>query len=151
MPLTCPHVSYTAGIGSGLAAGTALGLFLKLAQAWSGARVYTLLLNVDFIPLLARPLPEWVEFALHLGFAAALGAVFARLMRRRRWPLFWGALLGIAAIPLYVPLSLLSERVPELDDRIAWLWWSAGHMLFGLTLGACGLWKRSAKVPAGPA
>ncbi|WP_179232631.1 hypothetical protein [Paenibacillus rigui] len=139
------------GMLYGLVSGVGLALFLKAVQAMTGSRVYTLLLNVDFVPwneLMGRPvlpLPEWFEFSLHLIVSFIIGVVFVEGLRieaawkvtwsARSFAWTWGALLGLIPIPLYVPLSLLSERTPRLDDGEAWCWWAAGHLLYGLLLG----------------
>lgn len=131
------------GIWLGLWSGIALGLFFKLVQALTGSLVYTLLLNVDFLPL-ARPLhleqlPEWLEFLLHLTVSLALG-VFCVLLVRRGWrPVRTGLLLGLLPAPLFVPLTLLSERTPRLDDTEALAWWLAGHLLYGVLLACWGI------------
>lgn len=123
------------GAWLGLWTGIALGLFFKLVQASTGSLVYTLLLNVDFIPfarlLRLERLPEWLEFALHLTVSLALGIAFVLLIRRGWRPVRTGLLLGLLPAPLFVPLTLLSERTPRLDDPVALAWWLAGHLLYG--------------------
>ncbi|MEC0207597.1 hypothetical protein ABEX47_01000 [Paenibacillus ehimensis] len=131
------------GVWLGLWSGMALGLFFKLVQASTGSLVYTLLLNVDFLPfarlLRLERLPEWLEFALHLTVSLALGVACVLLNRRGRRPVRTGLLLGLLPAPLFVPLTLLSERTPRLDDPVALAWWLAGHLLYGVLLACWGI------------
>ncbi|WP_068776182.1 hypothetical protein [Paenibacillus sp. FJAT-26967] len=122
----------------GLVPGIILGLMFKTVEFYRLARVYTLLLNVDFIPGFHRDLPEWFEFSLHLAVSLGLGAAFAVLLRRYSRPWLLGLLLGLVPVPLFVPLTLLSARTPEISDRAALFWWIAGHLLYGLLLGLLG-------------
>ncbi|PRX78363.1 hypothetical protein B0G93_103226 [Bacillus sp. V-88] len=119
--------------------GTILGLFLKWIQALTGIKVYVLLLNVDFIPLFASTLPEWLEFAFHLLISCGIGLVFVFLMvklnvtSRGAWIL--SLLLTFPTVFLYFPLSYLAvQDVPGLFDGTAITFWTIGHLLYGLSL-----------------
>ncbi len=117
-----------------------MGVSLKLAEAVSGEKVYTLLLNVDFIPVLGKiTWPELIEFIFHLLVSLGLGLIFYhftmkwRLGFRRRLSL--AAALTLPALFLYFPLSLLSKKeVPSIDNWEAFLYWSAAHILFAFSL-----------------
>ncbi len=69
------------GISIGMLSGIILGLCLKWIEWLTGKQVYTLLLNVDFIPIIG-PIqwPEWVEFVFHLLIAVAIGIVFVYIV-----------------------------------------------------------------------
>ena len=101
-----------------------------------------MLLNVDFVPFLPQPLPEAFEFALHLlfsiGLALAYAVVVSRVPAARRRAFALGIAAGLAAAPLYFPLAALSDRVPAIGDALAILWWTAGHLLYGILLGLFG-------------
>ncbi|MBS2968824.1 hypothetical protein J9317_08645 [Metabacillus sp. KIGAM252] len=118
----------------GLAGGIILGIFLKGIQALTGLKVYTLLLNVDFI--YSKPLPEWVEFGIHLAVAVPIGIGFILI---RDWLKFitllkQSALALLITIPagfLYFPLSILANKnVPSVYDIRAFGWWAAAHLVF---------------------
>ncbi len=130
------------GLVAGIVSGLALGAFLKATQAATGSKVYTLLLNVDFVPFLPQPLPEWFEFALHLLFSIGIALVYTAVVTRfpatRRRAFALGVAAGLAAAPLYFPLAALSDRVPAIDDLEAFFWWTAGHLLYGILLGLLG-------------
>ena len=127
------------GFAVGIVSGTILGLFLKWIQGLTGIKVYVLLLNVDFIPLYASRLPEWLEFSFHLPISCVIGLVFVFLMEklnvssRGAWIL--SLLLTFPTVFLYFPLSYLAVKdVPGLFDGTAIIFWTIGHLLYGLSL-----------------
>ncbi|WP_458119710.1 hypothetical protein [Paenibacillus sp. Z6-24] len=126
------------GIIAGLLSGVLLGFFLKWIQLLTGSGVYTLLLNIDFVPMLPDRLPEWLEFSLHLTVSFVLGFLYRLWLIR--WPHPWicGLLIGAASSLLFFPLALMSERVPQVDDLPSYMYWLAGHILYGLVLGLLG-------------
>lgn len=132
------------GVLFGLWTGAALGLFLKLVQATAGSLVYTLLLNVDFIPLTdwtgMNPLPEWFEFSLHLAVSVIIGILYVLMIRRGFRPRATGFVLGMLPSVLFIPLTLLSERTPQVTDMEALAWWLAGHFIYCVLLARCGAW-----------
>ncbi|WP_338553625.1 hypothetical protein [Paenibacillus sp. KS-LC4] len=125
-----------AGVGAGLL----LGLFMKAVQQLTGQPVYTLLLNVDYIPLLKElALSELGEFALHLVVSALVGIGLALLFGIVRWPVVRQTYTAIA-ISLLIglalfPTTLLSDRTPSIGSGAAWTWWLAGHAVYGWVLG----------------
>jgi hypothetical protein len=130
------------GVAAGILTGTALGFGLKWVETTTAIKVYTLLLNVDFIPWIPQPLSEWVEFALHLivsiGIAAAYVALMLRYPAIRRNALLAGVAAGAIAIPTFIPLTLLSDRTPDICDTAALSWWVLGHLVYGVLLGLYG-------------
>ncbi|MBP1993900.1 hypothetical protein [Paenibacillus eucommiae] len=128
----------------GLITGFILGFFFKLIEANGLADVYTLLLNVDFLPFFPEPLPEWQEFSFHLIVAIVIGIVFTLLIQYRPNPWLWGALLGLVPVPLFIPLTLLSHRTPSIYDVSALCWWIAGHVLYSISLSVFGIvWQKN--------
>ncbi|KZZ82995.1 hypothetical protein [Bacillus sp. SJS] len=119
---------------SGLAGGLALGFFLKWIQIVTGLKVYTLLLNVDFV--YSNPLPEWVEFVIHLIVAIFIGMGFGFAIEKLRVIGFlktYGValLITLPALFLYFPLSMLARKeVPSVFDLEAFGWWGVGHLVF---------------------
>jgi fructose-specific phosphotransferase system IIC component len=124
----------------GLVSGTLLGLFLKWMQVVTGTKVYVLLLNVDFIPLFSdKDLPEWIEFLFHLVISCVIGIVFVYMMERLKvsssgsWLL--SLVITVPTVFLYFPLSYLAIKdVPGLMDGEAIILWTAGHLLYALSL-----------------
>ncbi|MFE0623184.1 hypothetical protein ACFW1J_17400 [Priestia aryabhattai] len=130
------------GISIGMLSGIILGLCLKWIEWLTGKQVYTLLLNVDFIPIIG-PIqwPEWVEFVFHLLIAVAIGIVFVYIVGKLnnmsiRKIVLCSFLLTLPTIPLYFPLTLLALKpTPAADDAVAIFYWSAGHLIFAAALG----------------
>ncbi|RDI47602.1 hypothetical protein [Falsibacillus pallidus] len=126
----------------GTISGVFLGLFLKLAQALTGIHFYTLLLNIDFIPIAGKmDYPEFIEFLIHLLTSILIVWVYLKLLYRftssslNKWLLAF--LLIIPAILLYFPLSALAEKpVPTWHDWPAILIWSVGHLLYAALMAA---------------
>lgn len=127
-------------VWAGIAAGILLGLFLKIIEHITLMEVYTLLLNVDYVPLLNElKLSELVEFALHLVISVLLSIALAIFLKQKNWSrrrsLFWVSLACLAVGLLLYPTTVLSDRTPELSDPAALLFWLAGHLLYGIALG----------------
>lgn len=129
------------GISIGMLSGIILGLCLKWIEWLTSKQVYTLLLNVDFIPIIG-PIqwPEWVEFVFHLLIAAAIGIVFVYIVGKLnnmsiRKIVVCSFLLTLPTIPLYFPLTLLALKpTPAVDDAVAIFYWTAGHLVFTAAL-----------------
>ncbi|MGG2061066.1 hypothetical protein [Priestia megaterium] len=129
------------GISIGMLSGIILGLCLKWIEWLTGKQVYTLLLNVDFIPMIG-PIqwPEWVEFVFHLLIAAAIGIVFVYIVGKLnnmsiRKIVLCSFLLTLPTIPLYFPLTLLALKpTPAVDDAVAIFYWTTGHLIFAAAL-----------------
>ncbi|MCI1773978.1 hypothetical protein V4V36_18085 [Paenibacillus lautus] len=127
-------------VWAGIAAGILLGLFLKIIEHITSLGVYTLLLNVDYVPLLKElKLSELVEFALHLAISILLSIALAIFLKQKNWSrgrsLSWVSLVCLAVGLLLYPTTVLSDRTPELSDPAALLFWLAGHLLYGIALG----------------
>lgn len=122
----------------GIFTGTIFGLILKAIELFSDKKVYTLLLNVDYIPVFHDwKLNELLEFSLHL--IVSIGVVFVLYygFKPLRWQLkiapYVVANLMIAS-GLFVTTSF-SDRTPELTDVVALLYWMIGHAIYGFLVG----------------
>ena len=133
------------GLSAGFVGGILLGFFLRFIELSTGSKVYTLLLNIDFVPGVKTRLAEPIEFAIHLAVSLVIGllfmwwiergaARFPKLSVRLFQPLAGSILFGLAPISLFVPLTLVSDRVPAITDMVALGWWSLGHALYALIL-----------------
>ncbi|WP_411748311.1 hypothetical protein [Psychrobacillus psychrotolerans] len=125
----------------GMIAGLVLTLFLKVIQFMTGYKVYTLLLNIDYIPILNEfKFPEVVEVIFHLIVSVVLSIVLILIIRQ---------LPTISAITiialcvfvsfiiggLYFPTTILSERTPPISSLPSFIYWMVGHVLYGSILG----------------
>ncbi|WKA49865.1 hypothetical protein QWY22_13245 [Planococcus liqunii] len=129
------------GLWIGFWSGLLLGILLKWIQAVTGEQVYTLLLNVDFIPLIGGiNWSEPVEFAFHLVISLLISIVYVYLAKRRPYTFGQLVLFSLAmCIPfflLYFPLAALAVRrdVPALTDSGAILYWMFAHLTYALAL-----------------
>jgi hypothetical protein len=127
-------------LAGGLLSGIVLGLFLKIIQSITNLKVYTLLLNVDYVPFLKSiHLPEIVEFILHLmisiilAFGVNLYITKKDLTKERiiGFVMKVGLIVGL----LLYPTTYFSERTPEITSIYSFLFWMAGHGLYGAVLG----------------
>jgi hypothetical protein len=130
---------FTKGILSGIVSGIFLGLFLKVIEVMSGVKAYTLLLNVDYIPILKTySFPEFVEFLLHLIISVIVAVVLFSILKKYQWAqkqimfrtIFISFLIGV----LLFPTTALSDRTPELTSISALSFWLLGHLLYGWIL-----------------
>nr|WP_286672255.1 hypothetical protein [Cohnella hashimotonis] len=127
-------------IYAGAVSGIVLGVVLKLVEQATAKPVYTLLLNVDYVPVVNRiSLPEWVAFAIHLSISVALGLCLSWWMNRKSVEpsrmTRYATCVGLAVGLCLYPTSALSDRTPILTDGSAFLYWMAAHTLYGATLG----------------
>jgi hypothetical protein len=130
-------------LASGAGAGILLGLFLKTAEKWTGMKVYVLLLNIDFIPVLGDfQWSETSEFFFHLLFSLLLSFSLMLILQSGKSPTLWRCLkwslaITFPALLLYFPLTLLAEQqVPLPGDMMAFGVWTAGHTLYSIALAA---------------
>ncbi|MCA1041039.1 hypothetical protein LCM00_16100 [Bacillus infantis] len=130
-------------LASGAGAGIFLGLFLKAAETLTGKKVYVLLLNIDFIPVLGDI--RWSgasEFFFHLLFSLLLSFCLMLILQAGKCPtlrgcFIWSFAITFPALLLYFPLSLLAERqVPLPGDMMAFGLWTAGHILYSIVLAS---------------
>ncbi|WP_251009813.1 hypothetical protein [Bacillus sp. ISL-39] len=115
-------------------------MFLKITQSITSLKVYTLLLNVDYIPILKdNKLSEVDEFGLHMvisiGLAFAINFYFSRKELGKeaiqRFVIRISLIVGL----LLFPTTLLSDRTPTITNAYAFAVWMAGHWIYGLILG----------------
>ncbi|WP_051506888.1 hypothetical protein [Saccharibacillus sacchari] len=130
---------------AGLISGIGLGLVLKLIQALSGHRVYRLLLNADYVPVLKEfSLSEGAEFGIHLVISVVLCVVLGLLWQYqfRRSPYSPKKMVGVTAgigfvigLLLYPTTLLSSGGTPPIASLPAWSWWLLIHAAYGAVSG----------------
>jgi hypothetical protein len=124
----------------GILSGLILGVILKLIESLTNQKVYILLLNIDFIPLLGSiKWPEPIEFFFHLVVSLFLGLIFYYLSNRRsagyKQRMLLSASMTFPAILMYFPLSALAiKEVPEVNNWEAFFCWTGAHLLFMLSM-----------------
>jgi hypothetical protein len=126
-------------ITTGFVSGIILGIFLYIIELLTDKKVYTLLMNVDFIPILSNyTLPAWIEFSLHLVISLILsvGIQFSIIRMDIHHIMTVTCIVVLPTIFLYFPLSMLATKeVPNVNDTVAFCYWSIGHIVYAVTLG----------------
>ncbi|WP_226665910.1 hypothetical protein [Metabacillus litoralis] len=126
------------GIFIGLISGVILGLFLKFAQMITGKKVYTLLLNIDF--LYNKPLSEMIEFILHLLISFIIGIIFVAICEIKKITnlkarFILSLLLTFPTFFLYFPLTILAiKETPNINDIYAIFLWIFAHLIYAIIL-----------------
>jgi len=123
-----------------LISGVFLGLFLKLVEITTSNKVYTLLLNVDYVPIIQRfELPEIIEFSIHLFISVVMSVSLLFFLNKKNLPtnkrVLLVILLSLVIGVLLYPTTALSNRTPSLTDLTAFGFWLLGHSLYGGILG----------------
>ncbi|QPC46206.1 hypothetical protein [Mangrovibacillus cuniculi] len=129
------------GLIVGTLSGFVLGFSLKWIEMLMDKKVYILLLNIDFIPILGEyTFAEWIEFAFHLIISLIIGILYVFILEKgilgswlNKWSL--AAVLTFPTLFLYFPLSMLAIKdVPPPTDYLAFLYWVIGHVLYAISL-----------------
>lgn len=125
----------------GVFSGVLLGVLFKWIEKIADLKVYTLLLNVDYLDFITNlNLNEFGDFSLHLIVSIILVIAIMILIQIKKWnakQIVWhviwiNALIGILLYPM---TTVLSDRTPDLFDIGAFSWWTIGHVLYGIVLG----------------
>lgn len=129
------------GLIAGTLSGIVLGLLLKEIQAGTGVLVYTLLLNIDFIPVIGNiQWAESIEFLFHLIISLIIGVVYSLgsyryFHKRRKAQFIFSYVLTLPTLFLYFPLTYLAEKpTPPLMDSVAITYWTLGHVVYAAVL-----------------
>lgn len=116
-----------------------LGFFLKILELITDLKVYTLLLNIDFIPILGNiNFPEWIEFSFHIIISVILTYIFYYFVVKNNWRwqniLFYVSLGNMLIGLLIYPITLLSDRTPPLFSIFALNFWLVAHLIYGISM-----------------
>ena len=103
-------------------------------------KVYTLLLNVDYIPFVNQfNFPEIVEVSFHLIVSIVLSVclsifiAYLKIELPNKVLLFYTGISFLIGLLLF-PTTALSTRTPPITSIPSLTYWLAGHVLFGLIL-----------------
>jgi hypothetical protein len=123
----------------GIISGIIMSVFLKVIEELTHLRVYTLLLNVDYIPLLKRVTSNKpLELILHLivavivsvGWFVVLQKINLTKQKSRISTIMMAMCIGL----LLYPSTIMSERTPSLSSFPSLGFWLLGHLVFGILL-----------------
>ena len=123
----------------GIISGIIMSIFLKGIEELTHLRVYTLLLNVDYIPLLKRVTSnEPLELILHLIVAVIVSVVWFVVLQKINLTKKKGRIATIMMAMciglLLYPSTIMSERTPALSSLPSLEFWLLGHLIFGILL-----------------
>lgn len=140
------------GLWIGTATGFLLGLILWIFEYTTGKRVYTLLLNVDFIPVMGSiDWPIYMEWLFHLIIAWSIAIVYVAWVKYQtdgRASSRWATALVLTAFAAltYFPLTDLAiKETPAFDDLAAISYWLIAHLAFGVALVKLDEWTNRKK------
>lgn len=124
----------------GIVTGIAFGFVLKGLQAMTGKKVYTLLLNVDYIPWFRdRVFNELEEFSFHVIISVIVVFVFYWLLKKMRLShkiipyMFVNGLIGA----MMFTTTSFSMKTPDVLDGEAFGLWLIAHVIYGFFVGIC--------------
>lgn len=125
----------------GLISGLILAALLKVVELVTHLKVYTLLLNVDYIPYINTfAFPELIEVGFHLIISIALAVclyllfVHLKMTSRKQIIVTATAVCFIIGIALF-PTTTFSDKTPDFTSIPSFLYWIAGHISYGYMLG----------------
>ena len=125
----------------GLLSGIFLAVFFKIIERATHLKVYTLLLNVDYIPVINQyHFPEIIEVAFHLVISILLSislafVLYSKRASRRKTIISWCTAVCLLIGLLLFPTTALSDRTPPITSMPALSYWLVGHGLYGVMLG----------------
>lgn len=125
----------------GIIAGLILTLFFKVIQFMTGYKVYTLLLNIDYLPILKEfEFPEVIEVVFHLIVSTVLAIVLVLIIHRLQTIstiriISFCIIICFIIGAFYFPTTTLSDRTPSINSLPSLLYWIVGHVLYGSILG----------------
>lgn len=128
----------------GTATGFILASVLWLIEKLTGSKVYTLLLNIDFIPVMgAIEWPIWMEWFFHIIIAWIIAYLYIWWTTNKSVKMKWltSFVLTVGAALSYFPLTLLAiKETPPVTDGTAIFYWLIGHLFFAVSLVKLDQW-----------
>lgn len=125
----------------GLISGLFLTVLFKFIQYITHYKVYTLLLNVDYIPYVNTfVFPELIEVSFHLIVSLVLAIclylliVYLKISSRKKIIIVCTLVCFIIGIALF-PTTTFSDRTPAFSSIPSFSYWIVGHILYGYILG----------------
>src|SRR5690625_3967958 len=131
-------VTFMKSVLIGAVSGFILGGCLGLVQHVTHKKVYTLLMNVDYIPVVK----DWqvgsiIDFSFHLIVSVAIVFILYFMLKKlkRRRKITISMLANVVIGSLVFLVTGLSERTPAVTDAVAFSYWIVGHAIYGASVG----------------
>lgn len=125
----------------GLISGLFLVAVLKIIEYITRFKVYTLLLNIDYIPYINTfNFPELVEVGFHLIVSLTLAIclylliVYRKVSSRKKIIILCTFVCFFIGIALF-PTTTFSDRTPAFTSIPSLSYWIVGHIMYGYILG----------------
>jgi len=124
---------------SGIIASLVIGFYFKWIERIFHIKVYTLLLNIDYFPILKHiHFSEMIEFLFHIIVSIIIATILLFITHYFKWSRQQIG-LRIILISMFIgliiyPTTILSERTPEITSLLAISHWIIGHLLYGISL-----------------
>ncbi|PID15288.1 hypothetical protein CSV63_08980 [Sporosarcina sp. P34] len=122
-------------IGIGIVGGAVLALLMLVIWAITGNEAYILLYNVDYIPIIhIFSHVTWFGIIFHFVFciASVLGLFYLLKFLKWQYNMWPYVVVYTAGSGVLYFLTLLTDRPPAADDGMAWLYWTASHLIFSV-------------------
>jgi len=125
----------------GLISGLFLAALLKIIEHITRFKVYTLLLNVDYIPYIKTfVFPELVEVGFHLIVSIALSIclylmiINGKISSSRKIIVLCTFVSFIIGVVIF-PTTTFSDRTPAFTSIPSFSYWIVGHIMYGCIMG----------------
>ncbi|WP_313894215.1 hypothetical protein [Psychrobacillus sp.] len=125
----------------GLISGLFLAVFLKMVEKITQLKVYTLLLNIDYIPYINTfVFPELIEVGFHLivSIALAIGLylslVYKNIFSRTKIIFLCIFVCFFIGLMLF-PTTMFSDKTPQFTSIPSFSYWIVGHVMYGYIIG----------------
>lgn len=125
----------------GVVSGILLTIMLKLIEILTLYKVYTLLLNVDYIPFINQfAFPEIIEVSFHIIVSIILSVclyiliTYSKITSRKKIIYLCTGFCIFVSTALF-PTTSFSDRTPDITSLPSLLYWIAGHAIYGYSLG----------------
>jgi len=125
----------------GLISGLFLAALLKIVEQITHFKVYTLLLNIDYIPYINTfVFPELTEVGFHLIVSIALAIslylliVYKKISSGRKIIILCMFVCLIIGAALF-PTTTFSDRTPAFTSIPSFSYWIVGHIMYGCIMG----------------
>jgi len=121
-----------------LVAGSILAVFLKIIQLTLKKQSYVLLFNMDYIPFLKNfDTVKGSGYLFHFVFCfvSVIGLFYVAKMVGLEYNLTVYVLVFTVGSGILYFLTALTNKPPDVTSLGSWLFWTVGHVLFGIVVG----------------
>ena len=127
------------GLIIGIISSFIIGFYLKWVEKYFQQKVYTLLLNIEYLPILKHyHFSEMIDFLFHTIVSIIIVIILIIVIYKYRWTnrqiFIRTILISLFIGVLIYPTTIFSEKTPEMTSLLAISHWLIGHLLYGIAL-----------------